>query len=153
MRTHIRKRKKELSRSMFDILFGVSACFILIFLAVYGIHTWKEDVRRSEQYSQETLKNIIIQIDNTIREMNIVACQVIANRELQEMLIEANQQDLKEKNYFEYHSEERIKAQGILWTFNMPCQVVDGINVFTKDSYVGLSLSPSMQVIKEFLLS
>ena len=68
MRTHIRKRKKELSRSMFDILFGVSACFILIFLAVYGIHTWKEDVRRSEQYSQETLKNIIIQIDNTIRE-------------------------------------------------------------------------------------
>lgn len=149
MRTHIRKRKKELSRSMFDILFGVSACFILIFLAVYGIHTWKEDVRRSEQYSQETLKNIIIQIDNTIREMNIVACQVIANRELQEMLIEANQQDLKEKNYFEYHSEERIKAQGILWTFNMPCQVVDGINVFTKDSYVGLSLSPSMQVIKE----
>lgn len=149
MRAYIPGHKKELSRSMFDILFGVSACFILIFLSVYSIHTWKADVRKSEQYAQENLKNLIIQIDNTIKEMNIVACQVIASRELQEMLIEANQQGLDEKNYFEYHSEERIKTQGILWTFNMPCQIVDGINVFTEGSYVGLSLSPASQVIRE----
>lgn len=149
MGKRIPKRKKELSRSMFDVLLGVSACFILVFMAVYGFYTWKEDVRKSEQYYQETLKNFIIQIDNTIKEMNIVACQVIANPELQEMLIEADQQEFREKNYFEYHSEERIKAQGILWTFNMPCKIVDGINVFTENSYVGLSLSPSQQVIKE----
>lgn len=141
--------KKELRRCLFDILFGVSVVFILISFSVYSVYIWHENTRESDQYNREFVKNICMQIDDAIQDMDTVACQIVANQELQKMLMAAGTQEYQDRNYFEYNLAERWKAQEILWVFNMPHKLVEGIHVFTNSSYVGLSMSPSPNIVKQ----
>ncbi|WP_377143524.1 sensor histidine kinase [Robinsoniella peoriensis] len=145
----IKKAKKELRRCLFDILFGVSMVFILISFSAYSVYTWHENTSESDQYYREAVKNICMQIDDAVQDMDTVACQIVANQELQKMLMAAGTDEYRDRNYFEYNSAERWKAQEILWVFNMPHKLVEGIHVFTGSSYVGLSMSPSPKIVKQ----
>lgn len=140
------KRQKSFRKKLFLNLFGINFIFVTLLAAIYCLYTWNSGVEQREQYYVESVRNMQAQLDEMIKEMDTIACQVVANSEVQDILGKAMTPAYVGKNYFEYNRVDKKRIQKILWLFNSPVKSVSGINILSRNSLLGLN--PLVDTIK-----
>ncbi len=134
------------------LLAGIFMVLFLFIMAVSGVFLKIYSDQREEEaakYLIERNDNMADRLDEVITRLDSVSSQLLASSTLQGMFVEAGNEEYRDKNYFEYHIDERKTAQDVLWTFNSPRRQIESINIFSDSSYVGLRYSPQVSKIQE----
>lgn len=137
--------KTRLMLALGMVLFAVT-CILSIICYRY---VSQKGTRDSSRYFVEKVDGISLQLDALIEKMDTVSSQILASRTLQEIFMDAGEEEYQDKNYFDYNALQRAMAQDVIWTFNSPKRQIEGINIFSESTYVGQRYSPSVEKIRE----
>lgn len=88
------KTNKTFRKKLFLTLMSISFLFMSLITIIYCTYSWERGIVDAERYFVETAKSIKTQLDQTIGEMNIIACQVASSGDIQDILKEASGKDL-----------------------------------------------------------
>lgn len=149
MKKNTGKANKTIRNRMFFYLFIVGFFFVAVVAASISVYEWNNSKARNELYFTNTVRSVSSQLDNLISELDTVACQIIADVDLQGIMKKADAFESNMDNYFEYKVEDRARAQEILWNYCAPKRTAKHIHVFAGSSYVGTGFSPRSRFISE----
>ena len=134
---------------MFSLSFFVSLFFVVFVVLVLGIYELRAVRAQGELYFTNTVQSTNSQLDSLINELDVIACQVIADSDLQEILVRANSWETSGRNYFDYHVSDRVRATEILWTYYAPKRIARQVHVFTDSAYVGTSYAVNRSTVQK----
>lgn len=117
----------EFKNKLFMIYSAVFLLLALGMLGVFYVCTSSMIQKSSDALLAQTSEKILYKLDTIFESMNKTTLQVVANRTVQEVLLESSE-DHTDKNYFDYYNKSEIT--NILNSINTPLLTNARISIF-----------------------
>lgn len=107
-----------------------SLSIALLISAVFYVYTYKRTLLEIKKFYIQTNQTMMSDLDNLLTDMEKLTTQLVANRNIQNIFIEAGEYEDKEKLYFDYHPDKKSLMQTECIALNTPMENKSIINIY-----------------------